>query len=53
MLGGSNFLGLSVRDITLVNQNVDPQSSVQNPLDAYGYRVNISVMSKGHMWVLP
>ncbi len=52
-LGGPNFLGLSVRDITLVNQNVDPQSSVQNPLDTYGYRVNVAVMSKGHMWVMP
>lgn len=53
ILGGPNFLGLSVRDITLVGTNVDPQSSVQNPLDAYGYRVNIAVMSRGHMWVLP
>jgi hypothetical protein len=53
VLGGANFLGLSVRDITLVQQNVDPQSSVQNALDTYGYRTNVAVMSTGHMWVLP
>lgn len=53
ILGGSNFVGLSVRDITLVGANVDPQSSVQNPLDAYGYRTNVALMTTGHMWVLP
>jgi hypothetical protein len=53
ILGGPNFIGLSVRDITLVGANVDPQSSAQNPLDSYGYRTNISLMTRGHMWVLP
>jgi len=53
VLGGPNFVGLSVRDITLVGANVDPQSSVQNPLDAYGFRTNVAIMSRGHMWVMP
>lgn len=53
VLGGGNFLGLSVRDITLVGQNVDPLSSILNPLDAYGWHTNVAVMSAGHMWVMP
>jgi hypothetical protein len=53
VLGGANFIGLSVRDITLVGANVDPQSSVQNALDTYGYRTNVALMTRGHMWVLP
>ena len=53
VLGGAAFLGLSVRDITLVLTPVDPLSTTPNPLDAYGRYTNVSVMSRGHMWCKP
>jgi hypothetical protein len=51
--GATKFVGLSVRDITLVLAPVDPLSTTPNPLDAYGRYTNVSVMSRGHMWVKP
>jgi hypothetical protein len=53
VLGGATNFGLSVRDITLVSQGLDPYSNNTNPLDTYGYRTNVAVMSRGHMWVKP
>jgi hypothetical protein len=53
VLGGANNFGLSVRDITLVSQSLDPYGTAVNPLDTYGLRTNVAVMSRGHMWVRP
>ena len=53
IIGGAKFVGLSVRDITLVPTPVDPLSSTPNPLDAYGKNTNVAVMTRGHMWVKP
>lgn len=52
-LGGSSFLGLSVRDITLIGVPVDPLSTVYNTLDTYGRYTNVAVMTRGHMWCKP
>ena len=53
IIGGANFVGLSIRDITLDRVSVDPLSSVENALDTYGQWTNVGVMSRGHMWVKP
>jgi hypothetical protein len=53
ILGGTSFIGLSVRDITLSLAPVDPLSNTPNPLDAYGRYTNVAFMSRGHMWVKP
>ncbi len=53
IIGGTKFLGLSVRDITLSLVPVDPLSTVPNTLDVYGRYTNVAVMTRGHMWVKP
>jgi hypothetical protein len=53
ILGGTNFVGVSVRDITLALVSVDPLSAVDNPLDAYGMWTNVAVLTRGHIWVKP
>jgi hypothetical protein len=54
ILGGTNFLGISVRDITLNRVPIDPLSltlSENNPVDTYLQRMNMGVMTRGHIWV--
>jgi hypothetical protein len=53
-LGTSGFLGITVRDIALSLSPLDPMAvdGVTNPLDAYGYRTNMGVLSRGHIWVM-
>jgi hypothetical protein len=53
VLGGANFVGVSVRDITLALVSVDPLSGIDNPLDTYGRWTNVAVLSRGHIWVKP
>jgi hypothetical protein len=53
IIGGSNFVGVSVRDITLALVSVDPLSAVENPLDTYGMWTNVAVCTRGHIWVKP
>jgi hypothetical protein len=52
--GAANFIGISVRDITLSLSPLDPMApdGTFNPVDAYGYRVNMGVLSRGHIWVM-
>ena len=45
IIGGAAFVGLSVRDITLMSTPVDPLSETPNPLDVYGVYTNVAVMS--------
>lgn len=53
VLGGPNFIGVSVRDITLVGSPIDPLSETPNPLDAYGIYSNLAFLSRGHIWLKP
>lgn len=53
VIGGSSFLGLSVRDVTLAYTPVDPLSTTLNTVDVYGRYTNVAVMSRGHMWCKP
>ena len=53
VLGGSAFVGVSVRDITLALVSVDPLSDTPNALDTYGMWTNVAVLSRGHIWVKP
>ena len=50
----ASFLGISVRDIALSLSPLDPLApdGTVNPLDAYGYKTNMGVLSRGHIWVL-
>jgi hypothetical protein len=52
VLGGANFIGISVRDITLNQISPDPlYSGSQIAADTYPQRSNVSVLSSGHIWV--
>ena len=53
-LGGTHFLGLSQRDVTLSLSPIDPQAAygTQGTVDLYSQYTNVSVMSRGHMWVV-
>jgi hypothetical protein len=51
VLGGSAFIGISIRDITLSLSPVDPYSNTLNPVDAYGLRTNVAVLTRGRIWV--
>ncbi len=53
VLGGANFVGVSVRDITLVGVSPDPLATVDSPLDTYGQWVNMAVLTRGHIWLKP
>lgn len=52
--GGAKFVGITARDITLAPALIDPLApdGVFNPLDQYGQKVNVAVLSRGHIWVL-
>jgi hypothetical protein len=53
ILGGSAFLGITVRDVTLDRLPIDPLAAVGTLLavDTYAQRQNAAVMSRGHIWV--
>lgn len=54
VLGGANFLGVSVRDVTLDRLPLDPLAllpSESNAVDAYPKFFNCSIMTRGHIWV--
>jgi hypothetical protein len=53
ILGGANFVGVTVRDITLSLVSPDPLATVDNPLDTYGQWTNVAVITRGHIWVKP
>lgn len=52
--GGTKFIGVTARDVTQVGALIDPLGvdGVFNPLDTYGQKVNVAVLSRGHIWVL-
>jgi hypothetical protein len=51
IIAGGAFIGVSVRDITLVPSPVDPLSDILNPLDAYGINTNVALLSRGRIWL--
>lgn len=51
VVGGNSFLGVSVRDVTLSLDQVDPLSDTPNTLDYYGLEANLAALTKGHVWV--
>lgn len=52
ILGGSKFIGVSVRDVTLGLAPVDPLSDTPNTVDKYGPGTNVSILSRGDIWVI-
>lgn len=54
VVGGSatSFIGLTMRDITLVRSPIDPLSSVLAPIDVYPQYSNAAIRQRGHMWVM-
>jgi hypothetical protein len=52
IVGGSTFIGLTMRDITLVRSPIDPLSSALAPLDVYPQWSNAAIRSRGHLWVM-
>lgn len=53
ILGGAAFIGISVRDITQVpGVPYDPLADVGPAADIYPQYANISVMTRGHIWVV-
>jgi hypothetical protein len=52
IIGGSKFIGISVRDVTLGLAPVDPLSASYLTLDAYGQHENVAVCSRGHIVVM-
>jgi hypothetical protein len=50
--GATNFIGLTVRDITLVRSPIDPLASGLAPLDVYPQYSNAGIRSRGHIWVM-
>jgi hypothetical protein len=51
ILGGSAFIGISMRDITLSLVPVDQNQVAPNPLDAFGRYTNVWVRTLGRVWV--
>jgi len=53
VIGGSAFIGVTVRDVTLDRVPIDPQAPVGTILaaDTYPQYANAGVMSTGHIWV--
>jgi hypothetical protein len=52
LLGGAaGYVGMTCRDITLSLSNLDPMATTAFPLDKYGYRTNVAVITRGHLWV--
>lgn len=53
VLGGSAFLGVTVRDVTLDGVPIDPLVGVHSAADMYPLSANMGVCSRGHIWVKP
>jgi hypothetical protein len=53
VIGGSGFIGLSVRDITQSGIAIDPTATVRPAVDLYPQYANMEVITRGHLWVLP
>jgi hypothetical protein len=52
VIGGSAFIGISVRDVTLDGSPIDPLGDrVAGTLDIYPQYSNMGVISRGHIWV--
>lgn len=51
IIGGTNVLGLTMRDTTLVRSPIDPLSSTLAPVDIIPQWANASIRSQGHLWV--
>lgn len=51
VIGGSAFIGVSVRDVTLDGAPIDPLSDTRGTTDVYPQRANMGVLSRGHIWV--
>ncbi len=52
VLGGGNFVGISMIDVSLVRSPIDPLSSVLANVDTYPQYSNCAIRSRGHIWVL-
>jgi hypothetical protein len=54
IVGGpvAGFIGLTMRDITLVRSPIDPLSNTLAPIDVYPQYANAAIRQRGHMWVL-
>lgn len=52
VIGGSKFIGITVRDITQDRMPIDPYSSTEAAADVYPQYANAGVMSRGHIWLL-
>lgn len=52
IIGGSAFVGVSVRDVTLDGIPLDPlNDGTHVAVDTYGKDANVGVLSRGHIWV--
>ena len=51
ILGGANFIGISLRDVTLGLAPVNPLLDVGPALDTYGQLTNASIRTRGRVWV--
>lgn len=52
VLGGSAFIGVTVRDATLGLAPVNPLSDTPNTVDKYGQYTSAAVLSRGDIWVV-
>lgn len=52
ILGGSKFIGITVRDVTVALAMVDPLSDTYNTVDTYGLYTNAGILSRGDIWVV-
>ena len=51
ILGGSAFLGVSVRDVTLALAPIDPLSNSYGTVDVYSEYETVAVLTRGRIWV--
>ena len=51
IVGGSAFIGISVRDVTLDGAPIDVNSATRATVDMYPQYANMGVLNRGHIWV--
>jgi hypothetical protein len=51
IVGGSAFVGITVRDITQDGAPLDVNSATRAPVDTYPQYANMGVLNRGHIWV--